>query len=150
MNIAISVEMTLGQRLRNTRQQLHWFGWLLRLVGAGFLIWWTTAPYDLSTLILGAFYLLLPDLLGLFRHAMGRRFGSVYTYTLTEDGISIRTAISNLELAWTALKSVRQTSSGWHLRVSGGGAFTLPNGCFTEEQTAEWRTFLAGRGLVAA
>jgi hypothetical protein len=45
MNIAITVEMTLGRRIRNARQQLFWVGWVFRLVGVGYLVWAVSA-YD--------------------------------------------------------------------------------------------------------
>jgi hypothetical protein len=148
MNIKISVEMTLRRRVRNTREQLRWFGWLVRLAGVGLLIWATTPPYDLGLLVLGIVYLLGPEVLGVLRQALGKRFGRVYTYTLDDDGIAIRTALSNLEFTWAAVKSIRQTATAWNVRLPGAGGFTLPRDGFTAEQADEFQAFLAGRGLV--
>ena len=150
MNITISVEMTLAQRVRNTRQRLRWVGWLVRLVGAWLLVWGTTPLYDVGLLFLGVLYLFGPELLGVLMQVRARRFGRTYTYTLTDDCITIRTAITNLECSWEAVKSIRQTASSWIVRVPAGGGFSLPKDLFTAEQVAEWQSFLAGRGLVRA
>jgi hypothetical protein len=82
------------------------------------------------------------------RHLLARRFGPVYTYTLTDDGIAIRTAITNLEFTWAAVKSVRERSDSWSIRLPGAGGFRLRKDDFTPEQAEEWQAFLAGRGLV--
>jgi hypothetical protein len=149
MNITIAVEMTLAQRMRNTRHRMRWFGWLLRLFGAGCLVFGTTPPYDIGLLVLGVVYLLGPELLGVLMQVRAKRYGRTYTYTLTEDRITVKTAISHLELSWEAVRSVRRNASSWIIRVPGGG-FSLPKDLFTAEQVAEWQSFLAGRGLVAA
>ena len=149
MNITVSVEMTLAQRLRNTRQRMRWVGWSVRLFGAGFLFFGTTPPYNVGLLLLGVLYLLGPELLGVLMHVRAKRYGRTYTYTLTDDRITIETAISHLELSWEAVRSVRQNASSWIIRVPGGG-FSLPKDLFTAEQAVEWQSFLAGRALVRA
>ena len=150
MNITIAVEMTLAQRLRSTRHRMRWFGWVLRLVGAGFLLVGTTPSYDVGLLVFGVVYLLGPELLGVLMQVRAKPFGRTYTYTLATDGITIRTALTNLALSWEAVRSVRQTSSSWIVRVPAGGGFTLPNNLFTPEQAADWQSFLAGRALARA
>jgi hypothetical protein len=145
VNITIEVQITLARRLRNTRLQLRWFGWLLRLVGVGYLIWWATDIYLLNGLLFGAFYLLAPELIGVGRHVLGRRFGRIYTYSLTDDGVGIRTAITNLEFSWPAVKSIRERGRSWQVRLPAGGGFTLPKEAFTPSQLADWRAFLTAR-----
>ncbi|MEV0802996.1 YcxB family protein [Kribbella sp. NPDC050281] len=149
MNIVLPVRLTLARRLQNTRVQLRWFIWVLRSVGVLYLAWcFLSPPYDVGLLALGVFYLLLPELMGVVRHLVARRFGPVYTYTLTDDGIAIRTAISNLQFDWSAVKSVRQTRDSWVIRLPGLGGFRLLTDDFTPGQAEEWQAFLAGRRLV--
>ena len=147
MNIVMAVELTLGRRLQNARKQLRWFGWLLRLVGAGYAVWGVQAR-DLGLLIVALFFLLTPEVIGTLRHLMAKKYGPVYTYILTDEVLRVTTAVSSLELIWDAVKSVRESATSWNFRVAGGAAMTLPKDGFTAEQDAEWRAFLAARGLV--
>lgn len=149
MNIVLTVRLTLARRLQNTRVQLRWFTWVMRAVGVLYLAWcFSSPPYDVGVLALGVVYLFLPEVMGVVRHLVARRFGPVYTYTFSEDGIAIRTAISNLEFTWSAVKYVRQTRDSWVVRLPGLGGFRLLKDDFTPEQIEEWQAFLAGRGLV--
>lgn len=151
MNIVVPVELTLARRLRNTRVQLRWFAWLLRAAGLVFLAMAVAnSPIDLGSLVLAVFYLFLPELMGVFRHLMGRRFGRTYTYTFTEEQIAIRTAITNLEFPWTAVKSVRQRGNAWTIRLPAAGGFAILKDELTPEQAAEWQAFLAGRAPARA
>jgi len=146
MNIVVPVQLTLARRLQNTRVQLRWFAWLLRVLGVLYLTWCISSPpYDVGLLVLGVVYILLPELMGVVRHVQARRYGPVYTYTLTDDGITIRTAISSLEFSWAAVRSVRQRADSWIIRLPGAGGFGLRADDFTAEQAEEWQAFLAGR-----
>lgn len=151
MNIVVPVELTLARRLRNTRAQIWWFGWLLRAAGLVFLaLGVASSPIDAGFLILAVFYLVLPEFMGVARHLLGRRFGRTYTYTFTEEQIAIRTAITNLEFPWTAVKSVRQRGNVWTIRLPGAGGFAIMKDDLTPEQAEEWQAFLAGRASARA
>ncbi|MFI7062763.1 YcxB family protein [Kribbella sp. NPDC050124] len=151
MNIVVPVELTFERRLRNTRVQLRWFAWLLRAAGLVFLAMAVAdSPIDLGSVILAMFYLFMPELLGIIRHLLGRRYGSTYTYTFTEEQIAIRTAITNLELPWSAVKSVRQRGHVWTIRLPGAGGFAILKDDLTPEQAEEWQAFLARRAPARA
>ena len=147
MNIALVVEMTLGRRMRNAREQMHRVGWLFRVVGIGYLAWAVSA-YDAGLFVISLLFLSMPEVIGVMRHLQGRKYGPVYTYTLTDEGIRVTSAISTLEFTWEAVKGVRERGGGWTVRMPGGASTTLPKDSFTPEQDAEWRAFLAGRELV--
>jgi hypothetical protein len=146
VNIAITVQMTLRQRLRNIRAQLRWVGWVFRLAGAVFLLFGVLS--DTSWLGLAVFYLVFPELIGVVRHLLARKYGPVYTYTLSDDGLRVTTAISDLRFVWTAVKTVRERSDAWVLRLAGAGAVALPKAGFTPEQADEWRAFAERRRVV--
>ncbi|GAA1599139.1 hypothetical protein GCM10009789_61510 [Kribbella sancticallisti] len=147
MNIAVPVEMTLTQRMRNARHVMHWFGLLFRLAGVGYLLW-GLAAWDAALLVLGLVFVLFPEFLGFVRHRQGKTYGSVYTYTLTDEGIGVTTAISTLRFTWAGVTKVREASDAWIFRIPGAASTTIPKECFTPEQDVEWRAFLADRGLV--
>jgi len=149
MNIILAVEVTLRRRMRNSRAQMRWAGWLVRAAGVVFLLLGALASFDVALLVPGLLYLFGPELLGALRHARARRYGRVYTFTLTDENVTIRTAITNLEFTWDAVKSIRQTATTWDVRLPGGGFFVLPKEFFSPDQAAEWQAFLAGRGVVA-
>jgi hypothetical protein len=83
------------------------------------------------------------------RQVQGRKYGRLYTYTLTDEGIQVTTEISNLEFGWHAVRGVRERGSGWTVRLPGGASTTLPKDRFTPDQDAEWRQFVTGRQLIA-
>jgi hypothetical protein len=147
MNIVVVVNTTLGKRLRNVRQWLSWVGWLIRLVGFGWLLWGVFAGQPIAV-GLGGLFVVYPELLGLVRHLFAQKYGSWFTYTLRDDGIGVKTAITNLELSWRAVRSVRETRAEWILRVAGGGLLTLPKAAISPEDATTLRTFLANRQLI--
>ncbi|TCM43626.1 YcxB family protein [Kribbella sp. VKM Ac-2568] len=148
MNITIVVELTLGRRMRNVREQLHHAGLLVRLLGLAYVVWGLLA-YDLTLMLIGVLFLLGPELIALIRHRVwGRTFGRVYTYTLSDDHLQVATAITTLQIAWSAVRSIREDKNDWSLRVVAGRGMTLPKDQFSPEQDAEWRAFIADRGLV--
>jgi hypothetical protein len=147
MNIAFAVELTLGRRMRNARQQMRRVGWLFRLVGVGYAVWAIQAR-DMVLLILALFLLLMPEVIAVLRHLRGKKYGRVYTYTLTDEVLRVTTAVSSLELVWDAVKTVRESSTSWNLRIAGGAGMTLPKDGFRPEQDLEWRAFLTARELV--
>jgi hypothetical protein len=149
MNITVPVQATLGRRLRNARLQLHWVGWALRAVGAGYLIWGLLVD-DGAINVLGLLFIGYPELIGVIRHLIARKYGPVYTYTLTEGGVRIVTAISDLQYSWNAVKSLREGSGNWNFRFAGAGASSIPKAGFSAEQDVEWRAFIAAHGLVHA
>ncbi|WP_432948150.1 YcxB family protein [Kribbella sp. CA-253562] len=149
MNIPLTVELTLGRRARNVRQQAHWIGWLFRTLGVGYFAWGLLAR-SVGMTVVAVLFLLMPEVRAvLVQYVIGRKYGRTYTYTLSGDGVRIVTAISNLEFTWAGLKSLRETRSGWRFRFPGGGGFVIPKEVFTPAQAAEWRQFLADRQLVA-
>ena len=52
MNITVSVELTLARRIRNTREQLRWFGWIreaeARRIAQGRFTYTTAAVHSAS------------------------------------------------------------------------------------------------------
>jgi hypothetical protein len=136
--------------MRDARVQFRWFGWLLRLAGVAYLFWWVTDTSYVLWLFFAALFLFYPELMGVLRHVVSRRYGRVYTYTLTDAGVGIRTAITNLEFGWGAVKSIRQIRPGWVVRLPGGAGFVLPKDAMTPDQTAEWQAFLTARTLTTA
>lgn len=149
MNIAVPVEMTLSRRLRNARLQMRWVGWAFRVAGAGYLFWGLLGD-DGALNVLGLLFLVYPEVLGVVRHLLARKYGKVYTYTLTDDGFRVVTAISDLRFSWSAVKSLREASGDWNFRFAGAGALSIPKAGFSAEQDAEWRAFIAAHGLVKA
>ncbi|MEV6415493.1 YcxB family protein [Kribbella sp. NPDC051718] len=149
MNIAVPVEVTLGRRLRNARLQMRWVGWALRAAGVGYLIWGLVID-DGAINVLGLIFIGYPELIGVIRHLAARKYGPVYTYTLTDEGLRIATAITDLRYSWSAVKSLREASGQWNFRFAGAGASTVPTAGFSPEQDAEWRAFIAAHGLVPA
>ncbi|ONI76564.1 hypothetical protein BWI15_04455 [Kribbella sp. ALI-6-A] len=149
MNIVLTVELTLARRAQNVRQQAHWIGWMFRTFGVVYLAWGLLAR-SVGMTVVSVLFLLMPEVRAvLVQYVIGRKYGRTYTYTLSDDGVRVVTAISSLEYSWSALKSLKETGSGWNFRFPGGGGFTLPKAVFTAEQDAQWREFLTNRQLVA-
>lgn len=146
MNITVPVELTLGRRMRNARLQTHWVGWAIRVAGVGYLIWGLLGE-DAVLNVMGLVFVLFPEVIGVLRHLIARKYGPVYTYTLTDDGFRVVTAISDLQFSWSAVKSLREASGDWNFRFAGAGASSIPTAGFTPEQDAEWRKFVASREL---
>jgi hypothetical protein len=148
VNITIVVELTLGRRMRNAREQLRVSGPLIRLFGLAYFAW-GVLEYDLTMLVISVPFLLGPEFIALIRHRVwGRIFGRVNTYTLSAEHLQVATAITNLQIDWSAVRSIREDKNDWRLRVVAGGGMTLPKDHFSPEQDAEWRAFIADRGLV--
>jgi hypothetical protein len=149
MNIAVPVEMTLGRRMRNARLQTHRVGWAFRVAGVAYVIWGLLGD-EAAVNVMGLVFVVFPELIGLLRHLIARKYGPVYTYTLTEDGFRVVTAISDLQFTWSAVKSLRAASGDWTFRFAGAGASSIPKAGLSAEQDAEWRGFIAAHGLVHA
>ncbi|MGW6282377.1 YcxB family protein [Kribbella sp. NPDC055071] len=150
MDITISVEGTLRRRLRLARAQLRWVGWAFRGFGVLCLLLAALVGPDATVVTVGILCLIYPEIVGVMRQVLAKKYGRVYTYTLTDSGVTVRTAISKLEFGWDALTSVRETATDWQLRLPGAGFLMLPKQSFTPEQAAQWRAFLVARGAVAA
>jgi hypothetical protein len=146
MNIVVTVNATLGKRLRNARQWMSWVGWLIRLVGIGLILWGVLAG-DGVQVGLGIF-VVYPELIGLARHLVARRYGSTFTYTLRDEGIGVKSAISTAEISWAAIRSVRETGAEWVIRVPAGGVISFPKAKISVEDDATFRAFLANRALI--
>ncbi|MDX6250827.1 MAG: YcxB-like protein [Kribbellaceae bacterium] len=147
MNVVIVVENSLRRRLRNARQQRWVLGLVVRGLGVLYLAFAFLAR-DLMFVALAVILFLLPEVIAVVAQLLARKYGPTYTYALTDDAIKVTTVVSHLEFVWDAVKSVRQTSNAWHVRVAGGVTITLPKDGFTPDQDAEWRSFLASRSLV--
>ncbi|MEV0794449.1 YcxB family protein [Kribbella sp. NPDC050459] len=150
MNITIAVTVTAASRMRNVRLVNRWIGWVTGLVGFAYLIWWLSDPWNLAGLLFGIIFLVFPELLGLIRHALTRRYGRVFTYTLTDAGVRARSAVTSLEFDWNAVTSIREVRPGWVVRLPAGGGFVLPERAMTPDQITEWRAFLAARSSAPA
>jgi hypothetical protein len=151
MNITMPVEMTLSLRMRMMRLALRWLGWGFRLSGlfllAGGLLAFRNDFGNYVGIAIAAIALVFPEAIAVLVHLRSKRFGTLYTYTLTDDVVRVRTAVTNLEISWTMMKAVRERPADWSFRFSGGGSMSIPKDAFTPEQDAEWRAFATARGL---
>jgi hypothetical protein len=151
MNVGIPVEGTLGLRLRGARLRMAWSGWLIRVVGLGYLLWAILRPgmdsFDALLIALGVLFLGFPEYVGLIGHLKAKKFGPVLTYTLTDEVLRETSRVTTAELRWSLLKSIRENRTLWQLRFTGGVGVTLPKDAFTPEQDAEWRAFTATRAI---
>jgi hypothetical protein len=151
MNITMPVEMTLSSRMRTTRLALRWLGWGFRLSGliylAGVILTFRGSAGDYLGIALAVLAVVFPEAFAVLVHLRSKRFGTLYTYTLTDDVVRVRTAVTNVEISWTMMKDVRERRADWSFRFSGGGSMSIPKDAFTPEQDAEWRAFAAARGL---
>jgi hypothetical protein len=147
MNITYPVELTLARRMHGMRNQLGWIGWLFRLAGVGFAVGGIIDHFPPAA-ILALVFLLYPEAVAVVVHLRAKKFGRVFTYTLTDEVIRVTNAVSSVEVSWDLAKPARESASDWYFPFTGGGGAWVPKGAFTPEQDAEWRAFLVGRGLV--
>lgn len=145
MNIVVTVHATLGKRLRNARQWMSWVGWLIRLIGVGYIVW---GLFGGLLEVAGLIFVLFPEINGVSRHLFLRKYGLTFTYTLRDEAIGIRNAISTSEISWAGVKSVRETRAEWVIRIPGGGLFSLPKTAISLEDDATFRAFLGERALI--
>lgn len=152
MNITMRIELTLGRRVRNMRVRMGWGAWLARALGVGYLAWGILsvgfgAP-DVALILIGLIFVAFPEVMGVILQLTARKFGPVYTYTLTDETLGVTTRVTNVEVKWESLKSLRESRTAWRLRFGGGIGMELPKDHFSPEQDAEWRAFASSRGLV--
>jgi len=151
VNIQVTVELALQNRLRMVRHQGFRISWSGRLIGTAVL---AVGLFDrtLGFLLvpLGVLLILGPELLTVIAYLGGRKFGTTYTYTLTDSGLDVATQASSTHVEWAMFGSVDQSADYWRLQLTGSNVVTLPKSAFTPEQTAEWQAFLTTSGLVRA
>jgi hypothetical protein len=69
---------------------------------------------------------LTPELRGAVMHLRSRKYGRTYTYVLSDQGINVRTRLTNLDIAWDGMSRCQETAKHWIMRFPGGGLVQLP------------------------
>jgi hypothetical protein len=148
MNISAVVEVNVWDRMRNSRQQSPPLTWLFRLAGVGYLVWVIgfdlPIPYILVAVLAG----LAPELRGAFMHLSSRKYGRTYSYVLSDEGINIRTRLTNLDVAWDGITHCRETARHWVMRFPGGGLLHVPKHALTPMDRQAVREVLAQHRLI--
>ncbi|MEV0289252.1 MULTISPECIES: YcxB family protein [unclassified Kribbella] len=148
MNISAVVEVNVWDRVRNSRRQSPGFTWFFRLLGVGYLVWVIAfdlpVPYLLVAVVAG----LTPELRGAVTHLRSRKYGRTYTYLVTDEGINIRTRLTNLDVAWEAITHCRETERHWVLRFPGGGLLHVPKHALGSADRQAIREVLARHRLI--
>jgi hypothetical protein len=72
-------------------------------------------------------------------------------WLVTDDGVTSHGELSDTEHAWTVVRQAGVLPSAYVLHLTGSPLMVdLPRSPLTADQDAELRTFLVGRGLLAA
>lgn len=152
MDITVEVETGLAHRSRVRRRHLGLIGWTLRAIGLVTLLrglaipWFTEEPtVNVPEVFLGLYLLVSPEFLGLVYHLKAKRFGPRWTYTIRDDGVSVKSAVSSATADWAVVKKVEETSDHWYVRLHGGDMIGIPRKLLTSAQEEELRAFLASR-----
>jgi hypothetical protein len=148
MNISAVVEVNVWDRMRNSRRQSPPLTWFFRLFGVGYLVWVIAfdlpVPYSLVAVLAG----LAPELRGAVMHLRSRKYGRTYSYVLSDEGINIRTRLTNLDVAWDGITHCRETPQHWIMRFPGGGLLHVPKHALTPMERQAVREVLAQHGLI--
>jgi hypothetical protein len=157
MHITLTVPPDRGRTRRSVRARMRGRLRSWKLLGGGL------SAAGLGALVLGlpigAGVLLAPGvtlLIGpwlLSRAAAKARTGmfvETATYELTEESVRVCTPSLAAGYAWSAVEQVEDTGEFWVVVISGAGVLVLPWTMLPPAEAARVRTFLTGRGLMAA
>jgi hypothetical protein len=150
MNISVTVEVDVWDRMRNSRRQSPPVTWFLRLFGVGYLVWGTLAGPSITLILLGLLAGLAPESRGIVMHLSSRKYGRTYTYVLSDQGVNVRTRLTNLDVAWDGITRCRETAEHWILRFPGGGLLHVPKHALTPTDRQAVREVLAHHRLIKA
>ncbi|MEV0802043.1 YcxB family protein [Kribbella sp. NPDC050281] len=148
MNISAVVEVNVWDRMRNSRRQSPPFTWFFRLLGVSYLVWVIAFDLSISYILVAVVAGLTPELRGAVMHLRSRKYGRTYRYVLSDEGVNIRTRLTNLDVAWDGITSCRETKRHWIMRFPGGGLLHVPKHALTPMDRQAVREVLAQHRLI--
>ncbi|GIE81178.1 hypothetical protein Aph02nite_71280 [Actinoplanes philippinensis] len=104
---------------------------------------------DLIPLLSGLICLVFPELVVLLAwHQQRKQAARTTYYVLDDEGLRVRTAISDVHLTWAGMTWVRSRPHAWMLR-HGATQVPVPRAAFRPEDRATIDAFFAGHPTMA-
>ena len=85
---------------------------------------------------------------GIFTHLSSRKYGRTYSYVLSDEGINIRTRVTDLNVAWDGITHCRESKRHWIMRFPGGGLLHVPKHALNPLDRQAVREVLAQHRLI--